>query len=441
MTYKRLLFSLLLVLSITMTACSSKDSIVENPEFAQEQTDFINELDVENIYASLKKLTKEPRVAGTDSELQAAAFLTAQLKMTGYKVDVQPFDFERYVMPDSHSLVVEGFDSPLSPAPFQYSVAGNATGELVDAGHGLKADYKKLDVKDKVALVAVTDTPFYELVLSASDAGAKAIVLYFPDESEIDKWSLGRERYEEFIPALALTYEEGRKLLDFVKSVKSANAAVSIEGARIEKATSQNLIATKQPSTESNDDIILIGAHYDSVDEAPGASDNASGTAVVLELARIFKVVPTNKEIRFLFFGAEEEGLYGSEKYVSALTKKEIKQSIAMFNLDMVGSADAGELSIQTIDGADNTVTKAASRANKVLNGKSIETDFGDRSDHTPFHNAGIDAALFIYDPVEEWYHTPEDTIEKISKERLLNVAEIVGTSVFKLTSPSINNE
>lgn len=112
-----------------------------------------------------------------------------------------------------------------------------------------------------------------------------------------------------------------------------------------------------------------------------------------------------------------------------------------MFNLDMVGSADAGELSIQTIDGADNTVTKAASRANKVLNGKSIETDFGDRSDHTPFHNAGIDAALFIYDPVEEWYHTPEDTIEKISKERLLNVAEIVGTSVFKLTSPSINNE
>lgn len=441
MTHKRMLFSFLLLFSVFMTACSSKPLVVENLVLTQEQTDFINEIDVENIYASLIKLTKEPRVAGTDSELQAAAFLTAQLKMNGYKVDVQPFDFERYVMPESHSLVVEGFDSPLSPAPFQYSVAGKAVGELVDVGHGLKADYKKTNVKDKIALVAVADTPFFELVLSASYAGAKAIVLYFPDELEIDKWSLGGEHYEEFIPALALTYDEGTKLLDLLKSGKTTNAAVTIEGARIEKAASQNLIATKHPASEVNDDIVLIGAHYDSVDEAPGASDNASGTAVVLELARIFKVIPTNKEIRFLFFGAEEEGLYGSEKYVSALTKDEIKRSVAMFNLDMVGSADAGELSIQTIDGADNAVTKVASKANEVLNGVPIETDFGDRSDHTPFHNAGIDAALFIYDPVEESYHTPDDTIEKLSKSRLLNVAKIVGTSVFELTFSGITIE
>ena len=209
----------------------------------------------------------------------------------------------------------------------------------------------------------------------------------------------------------------------------------------MKRSASQNLIATKHPTSEANDDIILIGAHYDSVDEAPGASDNASGTAVVLELARMFKAVPTNKEIRFLFFGAEEEGLHGSEKYVSALTKDEIKRSAAMFNLDMVGSADAGDLAIQTIDGSDNAVTKAASKANEALNGDPIETDFGDRSDHTPFHNAGIDAALFIYDPVEEWYHTPEDTIEKLSKERLVNVAKIVGTSVFEMTFSGITKE
>ena len=242
-------------------------------------------------------------------------------------------------------------------------------------------------------------------------------------------------------PRLLLLMMKGRSLLNLVKNSSHVNAAVKIEGARIEKAASQNLIATKHPTSEVNDDIILIGAHYDSVDKAPGASDNASGTAVVLELARMFKVVPTNKEIRFLFFGAEEEGLHGSEKYVSTLTKDEIKRSAAMFNLDMVGSADAGDLAIQTIDGSDNTVTKAASKANEALNGDPIETDFGDRSDHTPFHNAGIDAALFIYDPVEEWYHTPEDTIEKLSKDRLVNVAKIVGTSVFELTFSGITKE
>lgn len=441
MARKRMLFSFLLVVSILMTACSAKTSGVEGPEFDQAQTEFIKELSVEKIYDSLNELTKKPRVAGTSSEMQAAAFLTAQLKADGYEVAVQPFDFERYVIPESHDLLVESFASPLSPAPFQYSVDGNVDGQLVDAGYGLKKDYKKIDVKGKIALVAVDKTAFYELVLLASDAGAKAILLYFPDELEIDKWTLGREHFEDFIPALALTYDEGTKLVELVKNSTPVNATVKIEGARIDKASSQNLIATKQPTSEASDDIVLIGAHYDSVDDAPGASDNASGTAVVLELARMFKVVPTNKEIRFLFFGAEEEGLHGSEKYVSALTKDEIKRSVAMFNLDMVGSADAGDLAIQTIDGSDNAVTKAASKASEALNGDPIETDFGDRSDHTPFHKAGIDAALFIYDPVEEWYHTPEDTIEKLSKDRLVNVAKIVGTSVFELTFSGMNGE
>jgi len=436
-----MLFSFLLFFSILLTACSEKTSGVNGPEFDKAQTEFIEELNIENIYNSLNELTKNPRVAGTSSEMRAAAFLTAQLKAEGYEVAVQPFDFERYVIPESHGLVVEGFASPFSPAPFQYSVDGNVDGQLVDAGYGLKKDYKKTDVEGKIALVAVDKTAFSELVLLASDAGAKAIVLYFPDELEIDKWTLGREHFEDFIPALALTYDEGTKLVELVKNDNPVNAAVKIEGARIDKAASQNLIVTKHPTSEASDDIILIGAHYDSVDEAPGASDNASGTAVVLELARIFKEVPTNKEIRFLFFGAEEEGLHGSEKYVSALTKDEIKRSAAMFNLDMVGSADAGELSIQTIDGSDNAVTKVASKANETLNGDPIETDFGDRSDHTPFHNAGIDAALFIYNPVEEWYHTPEDTIEKLSKDRLVNVAKIVGTSVFELTFSEINEE
>jgi len=414
---------------------------VESPEFSQAHFDFSNNVNVNNIYASLEQLSLEPRVAGTKSELQAATFITAQLKMAGYEVEVQPFDFERYIMPKFYNLVVEGFDGTLSPSPLQYTVDGHAIGQLIDAGHGLKADYKKNDVKGKIVLVAVKDTPFYELVLLAADSGAEGIILYFPDESEIDKWSLGDEHYDDFIPALALNYEEGTKLVNLVKTSSPINAEVKIGGASIQKEASQNLIATKQPASEVNDEIVLIGAHYDSVANAPGASDNASGTAVVLELARLFKVVPTNKEIRFLLFGAEEEGLHGSKKYVNAMSPSEIKRSIAMFNLDMVGSAYAGDLSIQTMDGSDNTVTKAASKSNEYLFGDPIETDFGDRSDHVPFHDAGIDAALFIYDPVEEWYHTPEDTIEKLSKERLQNVAKIVGSSVFELTMPDIYKE
>ena len=150
---------------------------------------------------------------------------------------------------------------------------------------------------------------------------------------------------------------------------------------------------------------------------------------------------PQRKNCASYSFGTEEEGLYGSKKYVSAMTKDEIKRSVAMFNLDMVGSADAGELAIQTVDGMDNTATILARKAYEDLNGEALLTDFGDRSDHTPFYEAGIDAALFIYYPLEDSYHLPGDTIDKLSKERMLHVAKIVAASTLELTLPTENKK
>ncbi len=205
-------------------------------------------------------------------------------------------------------------------------------------------------------------------------------------------------------------------------------ATITIEGADIQIRESQNIIVTK-PSNTSDDEIIIVGAHYDSVESSPGASDNASGTAVLLEVARALENLSTDKELRFLFFGAEELGLIGSKKYVDGMTKKEINRTSAMLNMDMVGSVDAGPLTMFTVDGFSNTVTETA----KTI--KEIPLEFTDRSDHAPFHDAGIDAALFSYFPSEEWYHSPKDTIDQISKDRLDEMASLVIKSVLKLST------
>ncbi|MEK5037552.1 M28 family peptidase [Sporosarcina sp. FSL K6-3457] len=438
MHHKRFLLACLFLLSILLTACAPNMQVVDGPRIANSQNDLIHQLDVEKIYATAEELTKEPRVAGTESEKQAATFLTEQLEDYGYEVDVQPFTFERYVMPVKTDLQVAGSDDTFSPAPFQYSVSGTVTGELIGSGYGLKKNYDGIDVQGKIVVVTVNRTYFYELVLEASKAGAAAILVHFPGDDPINTWTLG-EHSEDYIPALAISHEDYTKL---AKNIGN-QATVTIEGARVEQADSQNISVTKQPTAEqdTSSDIVIIGAHYDSVELAPGASDNASGTSVALELARMFKDVVTTKELRILFFGAEEEGLYGSEKYVSAMTQDEIKRSVAMFNLDMVGSADAGELAIQTVDGMDNAVTVSASQAYETLNGNSLSTDFGGRSDHVPFHEAGIDAALFVYAPLEEWYHQPEDTMDKLSKDRLLQVAKIVAISTLELTLPADSKE
>lgn len=103
---------------------------------------------------------------------------------------------------------------------------------------------------------------------------------------------------------------------------------------------------------------MYVTSHYDSVPEAPGANDNASGTSTVLELARIMKNIPTDKEIRFITFGAEEIGLVGSRYYVSKLSGEEIKRSKANFNLDMVATSweNASQLYINTPDGSANLI-------------------------------------------------------------------------------------
>ena len=433
----RWIFVVLLLFSTLLSACSPQAPMSETPRLKHAVTEFFEELDVENMFIAIEKLTKEPRLTGTESEKQAASFLTEQLEGYGYTVDVQTFEFEKYRAPTSLRLTIDRFNETLSPAAFQFSVSGHVTGEIVEAGLGLESDYNDIDADGKIAIVAAERTSFHELVRNAGHAGAAAIIIYFPQGYPINRWSLGKHD-DAFIPALALSYEEGKALLDHMKTDGPVNGEVTIEGSHIDKAESQNLIALKQPDFKTNNskEIITIGAHYDSVKQAPGANDNASGTAVVLELARALRDVPTHKEIRFLFFGAEEVGLLGSEYYVSTLSKKDRKRSVAMFNLDMVGSADAGKLAIQTVDGTANAVTKAASKAYEELHGHSVSIGSGGRSDHTPFQKAGIDAALFIYYPPEEWYHSPEDTVDKISKEKLLNVAKIVGKSALELTLP-----
>ena len=427
MVRKALYIPILLVLSILISACSPPVQEVISTSTTNIESAILDNLDPDKIYANVEELSKEPRVAGTASEKTAANFITEQLETYGYSVESQDFQFNHYIFPQLVELTIEGLDKSFSPAPFQYSVSGNVTGELINVNNGLPSDYEKIDVKGKIAVASISDINFEEIVLNAAKAGAVGVIINFNDGLVNTGWSLG-EHHDNFIPTVALSTGDGKSLVNLMQESKSVTATITIEGADIQIRESQNIIVTK-PSNTSDDEIIIVGAHYDSVESSPGASDNASGTAVLLEVARALENLSTDKELRFLFFGAEELGLIGSKKYVEEMTKKEIKRTSAMLNMDMAGSVDAGPLTMFTVDGFSNAVTDTA----KTI--KEIPLEFTDRSDHAPFHNAGIDAALFSYFPSEEWYHSPKDTIDQISKDRLDEMASLVTKSVLKLST------
>lgn len=227
------------------------------------------------------------------------------------------------------------------------------------------------------------------------------------------------------------------------------------------KGNSNNVVATRKPSgedKEDTDEIVYVTAHYDSVRKSPGANDNASGVAAILEIANVIKDLDIDKEIRFIAFGSEEIGLIGSGAYVEGLSQEELSKSVACFNLDMVATAydKATDLAVYTADGEENIVTDAVRKSGeelKELSTKEInyEGEFDsktksgdpmpvDASDHAQFTFAGIPAALFInidpsvedlYGQLEPYYHTPSDNRDNFSPARLQRSINLVGKSIY----------
>ena len=115
---------------------------------------------------------------------------------------------------------------------------------------------------------------------------------------------------------------------------------VEIHEFQVRGKTHQNLILNLPASTENQKPPILIGAHYDAAPGTPGADDNATGVAVLLELARAFAPVPARYPIRLVAFDMEEYGLLGSAQYAADLRQQQQPLRL-MISLEMLGYCDA----------------------------------------------------------------------------------------------------
>lgn len=210
--------------------------------------------------------------------------------------------------------------------------------------------------------------------------------------------------------------------------------SVVVKGKKINSA---NVVAVK-PGASSRE--IIVGAHYDSVKVGKGADDNATGVAVILEVAERLRNKETPYTIRFILFGAEEVGLQGSKYYVSQMLEDQIKNTVVMINLD---SVTAGDMAYIYGDQGEKGVIRAwalnfaqehhlALQTQAGENPKYPAGTTGDWSDHAPFKNAGIPYAYFEstnwtlgekdgytqvspeYGENGEIWHTQYDTLEYI---------------------------
>ncbi|MEU4392948.1 M20/M25/M40 family metallo-hydrolase [Kribbella sp. NPDC023855] len=186
---------------------------------------------------------------------------------------------------------------------------------------------------------------------------------------------------------------------------------------------SENLIGDRPGSGPGARGLVVITAHLDSINlaggaggNAPGADDNASGAAGVLELGRLIASRQWQHDVRLILFGGEEQGLFGSKQYVAALPASERARIHAVLNMDMIAAKNTPVPTV-LLEGApvssgqlDDLAAAAA-----TYTGLKVETSLHPfASDHVPFINAGMPAVLTIEgaDSANGHIHSAEDKLE-----------------------------
>ena len=359
----------------------------------------------------LQTLTRDysPRESATDEELTAALHLRTRLDALGYDTRIQDFPVVRTrASIEIQSSAGASLDSPRS-LPINLSAWGAVAGALADAGHAFKGDVPAEGLDGRIALIERGTITFEEKVNRVADAGAVAAIIFNNERGLFN----GTFSNPSDIPAVAISQEDGRALLALIED-SEMTADVSVVG---EEAPSRNVIAERR-APDAGAPVVILGAHYDTVPNSEGASDNGSGLSTLLTIAAHTADRDYPFTVRIILFGAEEIGLFGSRYYVDGISDAEIDETLAMLNFDALGSGD----SLMVI-GDPGLVAQAQTIGDGL--GLDIGIERGNwGSDHAPFQAVGIPALFLISDDLSR-INSPRDTMPHINPSLLGSSVEI----------------
>ncbi|MFE6255792.1 M28 family metallopeptidase [Agromyces sp. NPDC057865] len=357
------------------------------------------------------------RAAGRDGYAASVDYVVGELEAAGYAPEVQEFEFDYFeenselirVSPQPRTFV-NGIDF-LRNTFDSGTPEGTATGPLVPVGlvipaAGLPANSNTSGCEASdfagfpaggIALMQRGTCGFSVKSLNAQAAGAAGVIIM--NEGQPGRTGLLNmigDATGLHIPAVFATSAAGENLA----STPNATVTVKVDFTA-ETRTAFNVIAETKTGNGAN--TVMAGAHLDSVQDGAGINDNGSGSAALLETAIQMKKVKPNNNVRFAWWGAEEEGLLGSEYYVSQLTDAQIARIALYVNFDMIASPN---YMFGVYDGDNSSGTAApgfippgSAQIEDVFEGFYAsrglpyqDTEFSGRSDYGPFIAVGIPA-------------------------------------------------
>jgi aminopeptidase YwaD len=368
------------------------------------------EPDGQRVLADVKHLAEAigPRPAAGPSEKVAAEWLAERLRGLGYDVTLQEFAASTEASRTS-TLATAG--RVVASAPYEGSGAATTfTAPLVAAGLGRPNEFPA-NTAGAIALIERGELLFDQKVRNAQAAGAKGAIIY-NNEPGIN---YGAISFNANVPVMAISRNEGQKL---VEDLNRGPVQVELSVSEAGKGVSRNVVA-KPPGKDCT---TVSGGHYDSVQIAPGANDNASGTATVLEIAAVLASKGELGSHCFVLFGAEEPGLIGSRAYVASLDTAARQKLKAMLNFDMTGFGEVGWIFIGSTDLQRRAMEQAQGLG--ITQTRAGGLPRSSSSDHASFLSAGI-PSLFYYRSEDGLLHTPRDTADRLSPRYLEEAARL----------------
>jgi Zn-dependent M28 family amino/carboxypeptidase len=350
------------------------------------------------------------RASGTEGHADSVRYVERRLEKAGWEVSRQAFEFPFFQLNGSSferlspdpATFAEGTDY----AVMTYSGSGDVTGTAVpvdvDSGSsGCEAEDFPAAVAGQVALVERGTCTFGVKAQNAQAAGATAVIVFndggAEDRTGVVQGTLGSPGVT--VPVIGVAAAAGTDLAgDQVRVAVDSTSEVR---------TTENVIAELPGATSDN--VVMAGAHLDSVLAGPGINDNGSGSAALIEVAENLSRTELPNTVRFAWWGAEELRLLGSNHYVASLTPEQREDIGLYLNFDMVGSPNFARF---IYDGDQSTFTvpppteqnpffvpEGSAQIEYVFEDFYEErglfyegTEFSGRSDYQAFAIAGIPA-------------------------------------------------
>jgi len=325
------------------------------------------------------------RAPGTGGWDDSVTYVQDELEAAGYTVTQTTIEYPYYTVeadpaldrtaPDTHTYTYAS-DDETPVGDFQkvnLSRPGEVTAEVTPVDLDLGADNTSTSgceaadfstfTSGHIALIQRGTCYFTQKALNAQAAGASGVLLFNQGNTPAREGLMAGgvaiypldSTYPDpdhgvTIPVLFATYAVGVDINTTITSGTSVSLHMDVNTI-YEIRETQNVFT--ETSGGNADEVVMFGAHLDSVPEAPGINDNGSGVAAVLEIARVVSGCDVTRKMRFAFWGAEETGQWGSVDYVfGLLASDELGQIYGYFNVDMIGSPN---YSIFVYDGDGST--------------------------------------------------------------------------------------